>query len=80
MIVLDTDCLTLLQRKRGTGYLDLVKNLSRFPTNEISTTIVSFDEQVRGWMSMVAKARTTEALIYAYDDLESFLTAFPAIF
>ena len=76
MIILDTDCLSLLERKRGDAFLTLFDNLSKFPPDEISTTIVSFDEQMRGWMAIVAKARTTELLIDAYGDLDSFLDAF----
>lgn len=76
MIILDTDCLSLLQRKRGIGYLELANALSKFSSDQISTTIVSFDEQMRGWMAIVARARTTEALISAYEDLNSFLYAF----
>ena len=60
MIILDTDCLSLLQRRRGNGYLALVDALSKFSWDEISTTIVSFDEQMRGWMALVARAKTTE--------------------
>ena len=76
MIILDTDCLSLLQRKRGNGYFELYENLSRFSSDDIATTIVSFDEQMRGWMALVAKARTTKSLVFAYTDLESFLVSF----
>ena len=76
MIILDTDCLSLLQRKRGDAYLTLFNKLTTFPPEEIATTIVSFDEQMRGWMSIVARSRTTDLLVDAYADLESFLVAF----
>lgn len=76
MIILDTDCLSLLQRKRGDAYVTLFNKLSAFSPEEIATTIVSFDEQMRGWMSIVARSRKTELLIDAYADLESFLEAF----
>ncbi|MEQ1606643.1 MAG: type II toxin-antitoxin system VapC family toxin [Pyrinomonadaceae bacterium] len=79
MIILDTDCLTLLQRKRGVGYRELSENLSRFRVDEIRTSIVSFDEQMRGWMAVVARAKTTERLVSAYIDLESFLAYFASL-
>jgi tRNA(fMet)-specific endonuclease VapC len=76
MIILDTDCLSLLERKQGDAYQKLLENLSKFPSDEISTSIISFDEQMRGWMAIVARSRTTALLIDAYGDLESFLDAF----
>ena len=79
MIILDTDCLSLLQRKQGSGYQELSKNLSRFSTDEIATSIVTFDEQMRGWMALVARARNTEHLVSAYVNLESFLVSFASL-
>lgn len=79
MIILDTDCLSLLQRKQGAGYFELAEALARFPSDQISTTIISFDEQMRGWMAMVARARTTDLLTHAYADLLSFLERFSKI-
>lgn len=44
MIILDTDCLSILERKSGVEYFELSKNLSEFSTGEIATTIITVDE------------------------------------
>ena len=76
MIILDTDCVSLLQRENILLGSRLQENLDRFPTEEIFTTIITFEEQMRGWLSFVAKSKTLEQQIYAYDKLHSFLNNF----
>ena len=76
MIILDTDCVSLLQRDKILSGSRLQQNLNRFPVEEIYTTIVTFEEQMRGWLSFVAKSRTLEEQIYAYSKLHTFLNNF----
>lgn len=76
MIILDTDCLSILERESGEEFLVLRKNLSRFNIEDIATTIISFDEQMRGWMSVVARANSVERLIITYAKLDRFLDLF----
>lgn len=73
MIILDTDCVSLLQRDRILSGSQLQRNLDKFPIDEIYTTIISFEEQMRGWMSFVAKGKTIDEQIYAYGKLHNFL-------
>ena len=79
MIIRDTDCLSFLERKSGAEYFELNKNLFRFDAVEITTTIVTFDEQMRGWMAFVARAKDTAGLILAYERLDHFLKTFKSI-
>ena len=58
MLVLDTDHLSLLQWNVGSEGRRLSKRLSVVPAGEIVTTIISFEEQMRGWLSYLGKART----------------------
>lgn len=51
----------------------LQTNLDRFPADEICTTIISFEEQMRGWLSFVAKSKTLEQQIYVYQRLHAAL-------
>lgn len=76
MIILDTDCLSILERESGPDYFILSRNLARFHAEDIATTIISFDEQMRGWMSVVAKAHTIERLVITYAKLDRFLETF----
>src|SRR5437870_4485938 len=59
MVVLDTDVLTLLQRRQGDRYARLESRLAAC-TEEVYVTIISFEEQMRGWLASCAKARTPE--------------------
>ena len=73
MIILDTDCMSLLQRENILVASRLQENLDRFSPDDIYTTIISFEEQMRGWLSFVAKSKTLDEQVYAYDKLHSFL-------
>lgn len=73
MIILDTDCMSLLQREKILDSSRLRQNLEKFFADHICTTIISFEEQMRGWLSFVAKGKTIDEQIFAYDRLHRFL-------
>jgi tRNA(fMet)-specific endonuclease VapC len=67
MLVLDSDLLTLVQRKSGEAYDRLDARLEEAFTSEvIAVTIISFEEQMRGWLAYIAKARAPERQVVAY--------------
>lgn len=76
MIILDTDCVSLLQRENILLGSHLQNTLDKFPKEEICTTIITFEEQMRGWLSFVARSKTIEEQIYAYNRLHAFLNNF----
>lgn len=76
MIILDTDCLSLLNRERLLESSKLRQKLERFPPEELFTTIITFEEQMRGWMAFIAKSKTIEQQIYAYERLHRSLEAY----
>jgi tRNA(fMet)-specific endonuclease VapC len=55
VIVLDSDLLTLIQRGSGPEYQTLLARLQS-SGDDVSVTIPSFEEQMRGWMAYVARA------------------------
>ncbi len=73
MIILDTDCMSLLQREKILDSSRLRQNLDKFLSDHIFTTIISFEEQMRGWLSFVAKSKTIDEQVFAYDRLHRFL-------
>jgi tRNA(fMet)-specific endonuclease VapC len=73
MIILDTDCVSLLTQENLLQSSKLQQRLDNFVPDEIFTTIITFEEQMRGWLSFVAKAKTAEQQIYAYQKLHRFL-------
>ncbi len=76
MIILDTDCLSLLNRERLLESSKLRHKLEQFSPDELFTTIITFEEQLRGWMAFIAKAKTIEQQIYAYERLHRSLEAY----
>lgn len=73
--ILDTDHLTLLERG-GSGALALEMRLDQLPERNLATTIITYEEQMLGWMSLVAKARTPSSLIRAYARLQEQIGTF----
>jgi len=71
--ILDTDHLSILQRRSQPDYDRLQTRLQQQPLQEISTTIVSFQEQVRGWLSYLNQARDSAGIIRAYAEMHELL-------
>jgi tRNA(fMet)-specific endonuclease VapC len=72
MYLLDSDHMTLLERGGVTGQ-PLRTRLSRLAPDDVATSVISYDEQTRGWMAVTAAARTTVAQITAYQRLKAHL-------
>lgn len=66
MFVLDTDHLSLLQWNVGVEGRRLESRLSDAVAGEVVTTIVNFEEQMRGWLAYLAKSRTVAQQVEAY--------------
>jgi tRNA(fMet)-specific endonuclease VapC len=77
MIILDTDCLTLVQRAEGEEYARLAARLDEAgKTQPICVTIISFEEQMRGWMAYIARQRSPARQVGAYHHLNLLLEDF----
>ncbi len=76
MIILDTDCLSLMDRELSLESSNLRNALSQFDQEEIFTTIISFEEHMRGWLSYISKCKTAEDQIFAYRMLHRFLESY----
>lgn len=72
MYVLDTDHMSLLEWDSNSA-AQLRERLSECEPNEVATTIVNYEEQVRGWMAYISRARTTDAQVEAYRRLRNHL-------
>ena len=69
-VILDTDHLTILQQKIQPERDRLRPRLDQLAADDVSTSIVSFQEQMQGWMSYLKGARTPEQIVHAYAELE----------
>lgn len=78
MLLLDTDHLSLLERG-GPASLPLQRRLEALPAAEIATTIITYEEQMRGWLARAAQAKTTTQLVTAYARLQTHIETFRGI-
>jgi tRNA(fMet)-specific endonuclease VapC len=76
MVVLDTDHLSLLERRESAGSQILQARLDRLDTGSRATTIVTYEEQTRGWMACMARGKTVAQEIEAYARLKTHLHSF----
>ena len=78
MHLLDTDMMTVLERGGPEGGR-LKARLDALAPDDLATTIVSYEEQTRGWLAVSAKARTPNAQIAAYRRLKTHLLIYSRI-
>jgi tRNA(fMet)-specific endonuclease VapC len=78
MYLLDTDHLSVLERG-GAESERLRRRLQTVPPDEVAATVVSYEEQTRGWLSYTAKAQSLEGQITAYSYLQRHLQVFCAV-
>lgn len=68
MLILDTDHLSHLGDPTPTG-MNLLRRLSE-AAQPVATTIVSVEENLRGWLAQIRSANTNEREIIAYSRLQ----------
>lgn len=76
--VLDTDIVSLLQD----GNANVISHVSRYPPDEIATTIITVEEQMSAWYTLLRKARTSERLVPVYQRMTEtvrFLSRLPLL-
>ncbi|PZD71026.1 tRNA(fMet)-specific endonuclease VapC [Acaryochloris thomasi RCC1774] len=78
MYILDTNHLSVLDRG-GTSAQRLFQQLATINPSEVTTTIISYEEQMRGWLSYLAKAKTIEQQVNGYNQLKRQLANYCTI-
>ncbi|MBL8796598.1 MAG: type II toxin-antitoxin system VapC family toxin [Planctomycetia bacterium] len=73
MILLDTDHLTLLKYPDSTRCSALTARLTASPDQQIGTTIISAEEQLRGWLAVIARYRDVQRQVHPYEELRAHL-------
>jgi tRNA(fMet)-specific endonuclease VapC len=79
VIVLDTDHLTVVQWGQGPDAVALRARLAQLPREELLTTIITFEEESRGWLAHVGRARSAAQLVKSYGYLLRHLELFKEI-
>ena len=77
MIVLDTDHVTSLKYPEHPRAKQLVEKLDALPADEsISLSIVTVEEQMRGWLAAIAKERQSHRQVTGYRELQRLFEYF----
>jgi tRNA(fMet)-specific endonuclease VapC len=79
MVLLDTDHLSVLEWQDSPAALQIRARLEQHSPNEAGTTIINFEEKMRGWMAFLAKARKVKEQLEAYRRLSQQLRLFRSI-
>jgi tRNA(fMet)-specific endonuclease VapC len=64
--ILDTDHISLHQREN----LVILQRLSAIEQSNIAVTIITVEEQMRGWLNRIRQAEQPEKVIFAYSRLK----------
>jgi tRNA(fMet)-specific endonuclease VapC len=78
MYILDTDHLSVLDRG-GANAQRLLQRLASVSSSQIVASIISYEEQMRGWLSYIAKAQSIEQQVETYKQLKRQLANYCAI-
>jgi tRNA(fMet)-specific endonuclease VapC len=75
-VLLDTDHLSILHWQEQPACDRLLARLSQLPADDIATSIVSFQEQVQGWLAYLNRAKKPAQVVDAYVKLEALWRSF----
>lgn len=69
MVVLDTDHMTFLEWMGSAQATRLEGRLRALPDTEKATTIISYEEQTKGWLGYMSQQKSTKGFREAYRKL-----------
>ena len=70
-VLLDTDHLTILQERIQPERDHLRARIDQLAPDDVGTTIISFQEQMQGWLAYLSRARTADQIVHAYAELDA---------
>jgi len=70
LFVLDSDILSLLQ----SGEAEIAVRIAKRPTHEVAVSVITVEEQLRGWYTLVRRAKKPPQVARAYDRLARSVT------
>lgn len=78
MYILDTDHLSLIQRNGQEGKR-ILSRLADVVDIQVAVTVITYEEQVKGRLAILAKAKTLEKQVSAYKGLEQLAIDYNSI-
>jgi tRNA(fMet)-specific endonuclease VapC len=73
VLVLDSDLMSILLRGPASERSRLMDWIKRSGDDAVAVTIVTFQEQMRGWLAVIAKAKTPQQQVAGYARLHALL-------
>ena len=78
--VLDTDILSLLAYRNSAEAPRIRRRIAQLPAeHSVVTTIINYEEQMRGWMAALSRAKSSKIEIQVYARLLQHLATFRRI-
>ena len=68
-----------LARQRRSRRQHIRSRLRKLPPDDVATSIISYEEQIRGWTARIASAPSVERQLLAYSELKSQLKNYCSI-
>jgi tRNA(fMet)-specific endonuclease VapC len=78
MYILDTDHLSFIQRNGQEGKQILAK-MTDVEELEVAVTVITYEEQIRGRLNVLSRAKTLDAQVIAYRGLERLAVDYQSI-
>lgn len=69
MIILDTNHLSALKYEESEGFARLTARMLARPYEEFGATVISLEEQMRGWLAVIARWNDPVRQVSAYAEL-----------
>jgi tRNA(fMet)-specific endonuclease VapC len=76
MYILDTDHLSLIQRNGQEGKQILAKLAT---VEAVAVTVITYEEQIRGRLNFLSRAKTLDEQVLAYDGLQRLAVDYQSI-
>ncbi|MEH2321491.1 type II toxin-antitoxin system VapC family toxin [Nostoc sp.] len=78
MYIFDTAHLSLIQRNREEGKRILTR-LAAVEGLEVAVTVITYEEQVRGRLNLLSRAKTLDEQVLAYQGLQQLVADYQSI-
>ncbi|MEM8637550.1 MAG: type II toxin-antitoxin system VapC family toxin [Cyanobacteria bacterium P01_G01_bin.54] len=78
MYILDTDHLSLIQRNNQQGK-QILARLATIEDTSVAVTVITYEEQLRGRLAMLSRAKTLDEQVVAYRWLQTLAENYRSI-
>ena len=75
-VILDTNIVSLLREDDSPVSARIVHKMQQLPASEIWTSVVTYQEQLKGWLAAINRPHNDKHLLWAYTALQNTLLVF----